>query len=163
MTLVTIVTLVTVLVLWSSGLVSARLGVHGVEGSFRSSNSATRTVSIRFGIKNNGWTPVTIVGAGRSSSFMRLLRIEDMRTPMTLNPGETTAINFVYQVTDCANITIEEWPIPVRVERLWGTQTIYVDPSPQEPNTSNDSVPEDFEGSSWTLWHVAMASDVCDW
>ncbi len=150
-------------ILSASGQVTGQLAAVKVEGSTGDSDGDTRTVSIRFGVKNEGLVPVTIVGAGRSSSFMRLLDIEDMPIPMTLGPGQTAAVRLVYKVIDCDGVPAEEWPIPLSVKRPWGTQTVYVDPSPQEPDTSNPHVPEDYENSSWTLWHGAAVSFVCDW
>ncbi|WP_067144269.1 hypothetical protein [Microtetraspora malaysiensis] len=153
---------------WYSGMVRARLQAVMLEGSGGSSDSDTRVTTIRFGIRNEAWTPVTIAGAGRSSSFMRLLRVKGTRTPITLGPGDTADFEFVYKVTNCSAISTQEWPIPVRVERPWGMQTVYVEPPLQEPNLSEDSeYSEDFEDEdenlAWSPWHVARASYVCDW
>lgn len=93
---------------------------------------------------------------------MRLLKIEGMHTPITLGPGDTADAEFVYQVTDCGNIPNEEWPIPVRVERPWGVQTVYVEPPPQEPDLSENSSLNEDESIMWQ-WHGARASYVCDW
>ncbi|WP_433352785.1 hypothetical protein ACQP25_06085 [Microtetraspora malaysiensis] len=147
---------------WYSGIVRARLQTVMLEGHTGSGDSDTRVTTIRFGIRNEAWTPVTIVGAGRSSSFMRLLRVEGTHTPITLGPGDTADFEFVYKVTNCSAVSPQKWPIPVRVERPWGMQTIYVEPPPQEPSLFEDFEDED-ENSTWRLWHVARASYVCDW
>ncbi|WP_433419539.1 hypothetical protein ACQP1V_05700 [Microtetraspora malaysiensis] len=147
---------------WYSGMVRARLQTVMLEGRSGSGDSDTRVMTIRFGIRNEAWTPVTIVGAGRSSSFMRLLRVEGTHTPITLGPGDTTDFEFVYKVTDCSAVSAQKWPIPVRVERPWGMQTVYVEPPRQRANISDDFAYVD-ENSTWALWHVARASYVCDW
>ncbi|WP_214103523.1 hypothetical protein [Acrocarpospora catenulata] len=160
--LVTVLALVAVAVLATSGLINARFQTISLEGSSGSSDSATRTVSIRFGVRNEAWTSITIVDAGRSSSFMRLLRIEGTRPPITLRPGDTADLEFVYEVTDCNNIPGDKWPIPLQVERPWGTQTVYVDPPLQDPDPFNGSVPDEDSGITWE-WQGARASYVCEW
>ncbi|GAA0980697.1 hypothetical protein GCM10009555_047640 [Acrocarpospora macrocephala] len=160
--LVLVLALMAALVLPKSGLLGARFQTLMLEGSSGWSSGDTRTFSIRFGIRNDAWTSVTIVDAGRSSSFMRLLKIEETRMPITLEHGDTAYVEFVYQVTDCDNVPNEEWPIPVQVERPWGVQTEYVEPPPQDPNFSEDSPLNEDESITWQ-WHGARASYVCDW
>ncbi|MEV4016003.1 hypothetical protein AB0J35_36430 [Nonomuraea angiospora] len=156
MALVIVLALAAVPVLSKSGLVGVQLQTITLEGSSGWSDGDKRTVSIRFGIRNDGWTPVTIAGVGRSSSFMKLLKIEGIHAPIVLRSGNVADVELVYQVASCNNIP-QEWPIPVQVERPWGTDTVYVEPPPQEPNSS-----EDDWSDAWK-WHAARASYVCDW
>jgi hypothetical protein len=156
-----------------SGVLFARLEVVDRDGGFaRSQGDLT---SIRFGIRNDGWTPVTITGAGRSASFMKLTKVDGLKPPMTLLPGQEIKVEFVYQVTDCDNLPSTPWLIPVRVDSSWGVRTLELDPSPQDPAAWNDSVPDDLDedldgdghfdgdGSVWRMWQVARASFICDW
>ncbi|MBO3749105.1 hypothetical protein J5X84_23760 [Streptosporangiaceae bacterium NEAU-GS5] len=155
--------LVAVPVVGTSGMVRARLGLGAPDISLGSSHLDTRNVSVGFRVVNEGWAPVTLIGAGRSSSYMRLLSVEDTHFPITLGSGQWADITLSYHVTDCA-IPVEPWPIPVRVERPWGTETVYVDPSPRDPDPTNPHTPqfpEELEGSTMTLWHLAQSTYVC--
>ncbi|WP_188195103.1 hypothetical protein [Nonomuraea sp. SYSU D8015] len=149
----------------SAGFPTARLLADTTESGGGFSDSADRTVSMRFDIRNAGWTAVTITGVGRSGSFMRLVKTDGPRFPHTLEAGEKVHVELVYQVTDCDAVPDEDWPIPVRVERWWGAQTVEVDPSPQTPDVSEDYDEEPVDGEMPALikWHAARASHVCDW
>ncbi|MDP4505603.1 hypothetical protein [Nonomuraea turcica] len=156
--------LIAVPLAWAAGFPVARLLADTVESGGGWSDAAKRTVSMRFAIRNDGWTSVQVTQVGHSSSFMRLIEADGPRFPLELEAGERVQVELVYQVTDCDNITSEDWPIPVRVERWWGAQTVEVDPSPQEPDVSEefaDTVDSEMPGLS--KWHAARASYVCDW
>ncbi|GAA0409308.1 hypothetical protein Acor_61590 [Acrocarpospora corrugata] len=146
---------------WNSSLVNARFQVVWLDGSQGWGSGDTKTFSIRFGVKNDGWTSTTIVGAGRSNSSIRLVQIEGVKLPITLEHGDTAQLEFVYEVTDCNSVLIEEWPIPVQVARPWGTETVYVVPPPQEPDSANPYYNDYDENTHWQ-WQVARSSYVCD-
>jgi len=47
----------------------------------------------------------------------------------------------VYQVTDCAAVPADEWPVPVTVRRTWGTATGHVQPPSQVPHVGQRVYP----------------------
>ncbi|MEU7749285.1 hypothetical protein [Nonomuraea sp. NPDC049158] len=83
-------------------------------------------ISIQFG--NAGKESVTIVGIGRSGPGMQLLNPQ-RRGPYVILPGESIALQLKYRVTNCKIVPRGTWPIPLRVLRPKGEETIYPDPS----------------------------------
>jgi hypothetical protein len=77
-------------------------------------------------VENKGWAPVEVLGMGRSGAGLELVEVRGT-FPTTLEAGQTMQAELVYRVTDCAAVTDEPWPVPVRVRRPWGVHTSYVE------------------------------------
>lgn len=77
---------------------------------------------------NAGKESVTIVGAGRSGPGLKLLNAE-RRGPYVILPGESIALQLKYRVTSCKTAPRGTWPVPLRVLRPEGEETIYLDRS----------------------------------
>ena len=112
---------------WRSGLVTNRLVWDDMASH---SASATHTfIEHSVEIRNTGWVPITILGAAESGPGLRLDRI-DGSFPMTVEPDATVSFVVRFTVTDCAAIPTGAWPMPVRVDRWWGEQTVLIDIPP---------------------------------
>ncbi|NUR69453.1 MAG: hypothetical protein HOU81_01395 [Hamadaea sp.] len=100
-------------------------------------NSSSETMpypmrfSTTFEVRNDGRVPITIEGVGRGDESLSLLSA--WASPETVPPGEMITMHLEYAVTDCRDYPHGSWPMPVRVKRPWGTQTLYVMP-PSEPS-----------------------------
>ena len=94
---------------------------------------------------NAGKESVTIVGIGRSGPGMQLLTAE-RRGPYVILPGEAMALHLKYRVTNCKTVPRGTWPIPLRVLRPKGEETIYLDRS-----TAGTADP----------WHRRFLRDTC--
>jgi hypothetical protein len=77
---------------------------------------------------NAGKESLTIVGIGRSGPGMRLLNAQ-RRGPYVILPAESIALQLKYRVTNCKIVPRGTWPIPLRVLRPKGEETIYPDRS----------------------------------
>ncbi|MEU8356077.1 hypothetical protein AB0C27_08685 [Nonomuraea sp. NPDC048882] len=77
---------------------------------------------------NAGKESVTIVGIGRSGPGLKLLNAE-RRGPYVLLPGESIALQLKYRVTNCKTAPRGKWPVPLRVLRPKGEETVYLDRS----------------------------------
>ena len=137
--------LVTVAALvWYSGAAVPRLR-WSEEGGFMWATGPD-FVSQAVHVVNDGWLTVSIVGAGRSGPGLKLIAVQDgppdpvmVRSnplPHVLQPGESLTLVVVYRITDCSVITTDPWPVPVRVQRPWGTQTVDI-PVPPQVGTRN--------------------------
>ena len=107
---------------WHTGLLVPHLRSTGAS-SAEVPIGGPITTSIEF--RNSGVRPVTILAAGRSEPGLELLG-NGNTLPMTVGPGETFTLTFVYRITDCDAVPTGAWELPVRVQRLWGEQTISV-------------------------------------
>src|SRR5690606_9122870 len=89
------------------------------------SSASPDQVSHEVVVENKGWTPVEVLGMGRSGAGLELLEVRGT-FPTTLEAGQIMRVEVVYRVTDCAAVTADPWPVPVRVQRPWGVHTSYV-------------------------------------
>ncbi len=112
------------LVGWRSGMVVARIETDTF-GSW-SGGSESLTIDVNVPVVNRGWRTETVVGAGRSGPGLNLQPALAGLFPLTLAPGQGTSIPLRYDVTSCADVPQGDWPVPVRVRRPWGPQTVYV-------------------------------------
>jgi len=130
---------------WYSGVAVPRVR-WSEEGGFMWATGPD-FVSQAVHVVNDGWLPVSIVGAGRSGPGLELVAVQDgppdpvmVRTnplPYVLRPGQSLTLVVVYRITDCSVITKDPWPVPVRVQRPWGTQTVYISVPPQVGSRSS--------------------------
>lgn len=136
------VLLTVALLVWYSGVLIPQVR-WSEEGGFMWATGPD-FVSQAVHVHNDGWVPLTIVGAGRSTPGLQLIAVSDgppdvtqVRTnplPYVLRPGQSLTFVVVYRITDCSVITKDPWPVPVRVRRPWGAQTVYI-PVPPQPGT----------------------------
>ena len=119
-------------------------------------------------VKNTGWTTVRVTGIGQDGPGLRLVGPSDAeglkqasdiggkQPPFDPHPGQTAIMVVAYRVTDCTAISSGPFPIAVRVDRPWGTETIDVPLPRQTPNTPG-----------WTIdgadieWQKAAADQAC--
>jgi hypothetical protein len=111
------------LVVWRSGVTLPRLD----QAPDTSYSASAGEFMLHLPIRNNGWTPVTVTGAGRGGPGLRLTEVAGL--PVTLAAHQSTIVYLSYRVTDCAAVPDGAWPVPVRTTRPWGTQTVYLQPS----------------------------------
>ena len=111
---------------WRAGAVAPRFA----PGSGSEYGVERGTLFYGISLRNTGYVPVTIVDAGRNGAGLELTAV-DGDFPITLRHGEEARIKLHYRVTDCAAVTSDAWPVPVIIERPWGTQTADVALPPQ--------------------------------
>jgi hypothetical protein len=143
---------------WQSGLILPRVGWPFTAGWGGSSGPGTFSHDLV--LENQGWTPVTLTGVGRDGPGLKLDRVFTV-FPLTLKPGQQVTINLTYRITDCAAVTRDAWPVPVRIDRWWGEQTAYVD----LPTMTSDDAPGSYsysgENPYAVQWQYAFADRAC--
>lgn len=141
-------------VAWVSGLAAPRIRMNKAGGS-----SATMLPGPGFDysieLENHGWLPATVTGLGGDQAGLRLSTT--VRSPVILRPGQSMQITVAYEIIDCAAVTNDPASLPVRVERFWGSQTVYVD-LPRR-------LPPGFQGMWWgeppMAWNKYWAEQAC--
>lgn len=146
--------------LWWSGLVLPRLAWPAGSGGYGWSTGPD-VVRHDVMIRNEGWTPVEVLGLGRGGAGLRLVEVRGV-FPTTLRPGQTMEAAVVYRVTDCAAVTADPWPVPVRVRRPWGIYTAYV----SLPTQTSPAAPEGLRSYTGrdpyaVEWQRALADASC--
>jgi len=146
---------------WQSGLTVPRLSWTPNSGYGYGGSPRNRTVEYEVRISNRGWTSVEVVGLGRSGPGFELRSVR-AQLPTTLRPGENMDATLLYQVTDCAAVPADEWPVPVTVRRTWGTATGYVQP-PTQTSPSAPTGTREYQGRDpfAVEWQRAVADMVC--
>jgi len=145
---------VAVAALWWSGLLVPRLSFSGQVRAIAPRSEPTFTIVLV--VKND--TPFTIHlrSAGRSGSGLQII---DTETASQLTSGTAGKITLHYRVTNCSAVPSGSWPVPVRVERLWGQSTVWVAGSLQLSNPDSDG---DDDPDPWEIpWQQAMAQIAC--
>jgi hypothetical protein len=146
--------------LWNSGMVVSRLDLRHpqVEGY---ANGDTHEFSVRVSVANNGWAPLDVLDIGRDGPGLDLVHVAGAPLPYTLPPGESRDHELVYRVTDCAAVPATHWPIPVRLDRAWGEEVVYLD-LPPVPARDVAEQGLDPGGEPVLLeWQYARTSEVC--
>jgi hypothetical protein len=118
------------------------------------------TFTVEFPVHNIGLIPVTIEGVGRDGKAVTVLSARAV--PEKVGPGESTTIQLAYSVSDCRDFVHGTWPLPIRIHRPWGTQTVYVTPpylpNPDAPSSysySGDRDPYQLE------WQESYIRQIC--
>jgi hypothetical protein len=146
---------------WQSGLTVPRLSWTPNSGYGWSTSTLDRTIEFETLISNRGWTTVDVLGLGRSGPGFELRAVR-AQLPTTLRPGEDMRAVLVYQVTDCAAVPADEWPVPVTVRRTWGTATGHVRPPTQPPPLTPTGQHLYHGGDPFAVeWQRAVADMVC--
>jgi len=142
---------------WQSGLTVPRLSWTPNSGYGWSSSTLDRTIEFEIRISNRGWSTVEVLGLGRSGPGFELRSVR-APLPTTLRPGEDMDAVLVYQVTDCAAVPADEWPVPVTIRRTWGTATAHVQPPTQVAHVGQRV----YSGNPFAVeWQRAAADAVC--
>ena len=109
---------------WRSGVVVPLLAAAG--SPFHSMDWQTRHVEYAAVLRNDGWGPVEVLGAGRDGPGLDLVEVRGA-FPTVLGPDDQLEVVVAYRVTDCAAVTADPWPLTVRVGRFWGEYTVQVE------------------------------------
>lgn len=132
----------------------------------RASDSAETSVAppsfqTTFEVRNRGLVPVTIVGVGRDGPGLKMSG-PGMSLPLTVQPGANITVAITYSITDCSAYIRDPWPLPIRIDRPWGEQTVYVSPpalldsgAPSSYSYSGDRDPYALE------WQDGLAHMAC--
>jgi hypothetical protein len=81
--------------------------------------------------------------------------------PFTLEPGERAEITVAYQVTGCDDVPTGDWPVPLRVERLLGTQTAWIHPHGTKSAEAPDSYTYAGADPYAVEWQVLLGAQAC--
>lgn len=141
-------------VVWVSGLLVPRLELDR-SGSTAHWHPGTGPVSYMVQIKNEGWLPATVVGWGRSRPGLEL--VPETKAPHVLRPGQSMEVTITYRIKDCAAVTNDPVPMPVRVDRFWGTHTVYIELERQAPRDYQGF----WHGEPYVEWDTYWVSHVC--
>ena len=110
---------------WRSGLVVAQVE-YDLFAGYGWEVGPGQPVAQTVVAHNSGVAAVTLVGAGRDMPGMRLTSVAPT-FPVVIPAGSSLELTVRYQVTDCAAVPTDEWPVPVQVRMWWGEQTAYLD------------------------------------
>jgi hypothetical protein len=126
-----------------------------------------------FEVRNAGAVPFEITGVGRSGRGLELIDFPveigghpagEVNELGRLGPGERMELGVAYQVTDCAAVPDEPWPVPVNIGRPWGTYTAWIG-LPSQSFADFDLLAEDGDDAVWYAsdveWQRSMADTVC--
>lgn len=117
----------------SSGLLVAHLG-HGHESGYGDGRDIG-VIHYDFQVVNEGRFPIEIVDVGRPGPGLEQVPFPsqigghpmEVVSTARLGPGEEVSIGVAYRVTDCDAVPDDPWPVPVRVDRWWGTQNVWIE------------------------------------
>lgn len=159
---VAVVTSVAVVVLlalaagWRSGVVWPRLSADTFGYDV---DRGTRTFRLHLVVENRGLTDLHVTSAGRSGDGLRLLRTSGV--PVDLASSTGSVVTLRYRVTDCAAARQGDWPVPVVVDRPWGSLTTYDEaPSMQAANAPATYSYEGVDPYA-VPWQVYLARRAC--
>ena len=143
---------------WQSGLTVPRLSWTPNGGYGWDASTQDRMITFEVLISNQGWSTVEVLDLGRSGPGFALRSVR-AQLPTTLRPGEDMVASLVYQVTDCAAVPADEWPVPVTVRRTWGTATGHVQPPSQPIQVGQRAYPG--RDPFTVQWQRGVADMVC--
>ena len=102
-----------------------------------------------------------VLGIGRDGPGL-VLESVDGALPLTLGHNEGVGVMLHYRVTDCAAVPTGSWPVPVRVERPWGTYTVYIDMPTQPAGDIIDNPAIIPDGDRQAVpWQRNLAAQAC--
>lgn len=156
-----------------SGVVRAHVDYSADSGNSGEASPTSKFFDRQVPVRNTGWTTVRVTGVGKDGPGLRLVRPGDTAgfpknwaplpgataVPFDLHPGQTAIVHVTYQVTDCTAVPSGSFPLTLRVDRPWGTQTIDVS-LPLEPASGTaDGLVSD---TDMIGWQKEMADLACD-
>ena len=154
-----------------SGGVRANIGYSSESNDAGAASPTAKSFTRQFAVKNNGWTTVRVTGVGQNGPGLHLVGPgdkdglpKDMElpgstpVPFDLHPGQIAIVAVSYHVTDCAAVPSGSFPVTLRVDRPWGTQTIGISlPMTSAPGNAHGLVSD----TEMIGWQKEMADDVC--
>ncbi|MEY9862806.1 hypothetical protein ABH935_008454 [Catenulispora sp. GAS73] len=155
-----------------SGVVRAHIDYYGDSGNIGATTPNPKFFTRQVAVRNTGWTTVHVTGVGQDGPGLRLVRpggpegfpkdlelVGSTPAPFDLHPGQIVTVEVAYQVTDCAAVPSGSFPVTLRVDRPWGTQTIDIAmPLTPAPGTTNGLVP----ATDMVGWQKEMADNACN-
>ena len=153
---VAVVVLVALAAVWRSGVVWPRLSSDTFGYDV---DRGTRSFRMHLLVENRGLTDVHVTSVGRSGAGLRLIGTSDV--PTVLQPSTGAEVTLHYRVTDCGAVQQGDWPVPVVVDRPWGSLTTYdVAPTMQ---AANSPATYTYEGDDpyAVPWQVYLARRAC--
>jgi hypothetical protein len=85
---------------------------------------ATRVGSYAFTMVNDGSTAILIEGMGRSGPGLELMRVQPSRAELA--PAASIDVILRFHVSDCAAVSTNPWPLPVRIRAAGKVSTQYL-------------------------------------
>jgi len=142
---------------WYAGLIAPRLSWTDSLGSEYGWDPVHHSVSVH----NDGLLSVRVLGVGRSGPGFTLSSVTGT-FPTTVDPGGDLKFTLTYLVTDCAAVPAGAWPVPIRVERPWGVQTVHIGlPSKQDDEAPDGFVTEEVRSRHAVEWQRWLADLAC--
>jgi hypothetical protein len=143
--------------------------------------TVTSEVSQTFHITNHGTATVRIIAVDADEKGMRVERVElgavhgdpdkgmlspggvplDPADPYALRPGAGVQVKIYYDVTDCHAVTAARRPIPVRVQRWFGRQTVGVTLLQLRPFRTGGWSVSTADDPKAVQWQRFLADNVC--
>ena len=160
-----------------SGSIWARASCHDHTGLAGSASVKPPLFAQEIPVKNTGWTTIRVTGIGQDGPGLEpgparghggdgtgLAELQGASLPFDLHPGQTVILAIGYRVTDCDAVLSSPFPIAVRIERPWGTQTIGIAMPQQEDRSSigaSTSRPTIEINPPGVEWQKAAADQAC--
>lgn len=159
-----------------SGFVGARVGYDDRAALEGSASVKPPLFAREIPVKNTGWTTIRVTGIGQDGPGLHLIgpgdtvgmqQVSELRgtpLPFDLHPGQTVILAIGYRVTDCDAVSSAPFPITVRIDRPWGTQTISIPIPHQEDRSSigaSANRPTIEINPSGVEWQKAEADQAC--
>ncbi|WP_194918960.1 hypothetical protein [Catenulispora rubra] len=155
-----------------SGVVQAHVDYSADSSDSGAASPKTKFFTRQVAVQNNGWTTIHVTSVGKDGPGLHLVRPNgpeglpkdlDLQgstaVPFDLHPGQIAIVEVAYQVTDCAAVSSDPFPVALRVDRPWGTQTVDISlPLMPAPGITNGLVP----ASDMIGWQKEMADAVCN-
>jgi hypothetical protein len=149
---------------WQSGVVMPNLARGNGSGS---SVDKDLRFSYDLDVVNRGWTTIDIVGVGRSGRGLVLEGVTGLPVGgrgLHLAPGQQATFTLSYRVTNCRSLPPGTWPVPVRVQRWWGTVSAWVLPERQEKfDLRSGSYSYVGRDPNEREWQSNLAAESCQW
>lgn len=155
-----------------SGALVPRLA-HDGSGGYGFDPDEPALIHYEFEVVNEGRFLLDIVGVGRAGPGLEPVAYPsalagaptDAVSAGRLEPGGKLLLGVAYRVTDCDAVPDGPWPVPVRVARPWGAQTVWIG-LPTQSGRDFDLPPDRIqEGSqSWdeqVEWQRNLADAAC--
>lgn len=145
---------VSAVLVWRSGVVVPRLSADLQRSS---ADSLTKVVTVDIRVDDDEWRSVRVTAAGRSGPGLRLLSTTGL--PLRLGAHGSAVVSLRYQVTSCKVVIAGAWPIPIRVERIWGAQTVSAG---LEPFVLPGALSAAGSDPQPVPWQRALADEACN-